>query len=511
MRLLTSIIAAGVVMVLATASVGITAEQIAQAPTAKTPPAASTPPPASKPAPTGQPRQLGTDNKQWKGDFDAMLERRMIRVLVPYSRTLFFNDKGRERGITAELVRHWEQYINKKYAQKLAKRPLTVYLIATTRDKLIPQVAEGFGDIAAGNITVTEARLKTVDFVAPEDMKPVNEIVVAGPKAPPIKTVDDLAGATVHVRQASSYYESLQALNERFGKEGKQAVKLVLLPDALEDEDAMEMANAGVLDLLIVDDWKAATWAPLLPRLTLIPGAAVRSGGHTGWVLRKDSPKLAAELNDFYASVIRKHGVYISLRSQATKRVRDFKNNTTDAELKRFEQTLALFRKYGQQYNFDPLMLAAQGYQESRLDQNAKSHVGAIGVMQIMPATGAQLKVGDITVTESNIHGGAKYMDQLMTKYFVDAKFSETNRALFAFASYNCGPGNVSKMRKLAVQRNLDPDKWFNNVEIVTSEKIGIETTTYVRNIYKYYVAYKLTLDHMELQQKAKEQLKKGA
>ena len=155
-------------------------------------------------------------------------------------------------------------------------------------------------------------------------------------------------------------------------------------------------------------------------------------------------------------------------------------------------------------------MLAAQGYQESRLDQNAKSHVGAVGVMQIMPTTGAQLKVGDITVTESNIHAGAKYMDQLMTKYFVDAKFSETNRALFAFASYICGPGNVSKMRKLAAQRNLDPDKWFNKVEIVTSEKIGGETTTYVRNIYKYYVAYKLTVEHAELQQKAKEQMKKG-
>ena len=113
-------------------------------------------------------------------------------------------------------------------------------------------------------------------------------------------------------------------------------------------------------------------------------------------------------------------------------------------------------------------------------------------------------------MTEPNIHAGAKYMDQLMTKYFVDAKFSETNRALFAFASYNCGPGNVSKMRKLAVQRDLDPDKWFNNVEIVTSEKIGVETTTYVRNIYKYYVAYKLTVEHIELQQKAKEQMKKG-
>ena len=125
-------------------------------------------------------------------------------------------------------------------------------------------------------------------------------------------------------------------------------------------------------------------------------------------------------------------------------------------------------------------MLAAQGYQESGLDQNARSHVGAIGVMQVMPATGAQLKVGDIRITEPNIHAGAKYMDQLMSRYFPDARFDEMNRSLFAFAAYNAGPGRIARLRKEAEQRGLDPDRWFNNVEIVTAEKVGSETTTYV-------------------------------
>ena len=168
---------------------------------------------------------------------------------------------------------------------------------------------------------------------------------------------------------------------------------------------------------------------------------------------------------------------------------------------------IALFEKYGQQYKFDPLMLAAQGYQESTLDQNKRSAVGAIGVMQLMPATGQTLKVGDISVTESNIHGGAKYMDQLMTQYFKDAKFDEQNRTLFAFASYNAGPGNISRMRNEAQKRGLDPDKWFNNVENVTAEKIGIETTTYVRNIFKYYVSYKLTQEAQETEAKIRRQV----
>jgi len=130
--------------------------------------------------------------------------------------------------------------------------------------------------------------------------------------------------------------------------------------------------------------------------------------------------------------------------------------------------------------------------------------------MQIMPTTGAGLNVGDIHQIEPNIHGGTKYMDQLMTRYFPDAKFSEGNRPLFAFASYNCGPGNIAKARKIAAERGLDPNRWFNNVEIVVAERIGTETTTYVRNIYKYYVAYKLTLAAHQAAEKARQQVTSG-
>jgi membrane-bound lytic murein transglycosylase MltF len=187
------------------------------------------------------------------------------------------------------------------------------------------------------------------------------------------------------------------------------------------------------------------------------------------------------------------------------KRVKQMQDPTRVADWQRFQSVVELFRRYGERYSFDPLMLAAQGYQESRLDQEARSHVGAIGVMQLMPATGAEMKVGDIATVEANIHAGVKYMDLLMTRFFKDANFSEGNRPLFAFASYNAGPGNISRMRREAAARGLDPDKWFNNVEVVVAEKIGIETTTYVRNIYKYYVSYKLALEAEEMHRRARE------
>jgi len=462
--------------------------------------------PQPKPAAKQAVRQLEISNKPWTGDFDQMLKRRMIRVLVPYSRTLYFNDKGHERGITADTLRDFERWINKKYEKTLGKRPLTVFIIPTTRDKLLPDVTKGIGDIAAANLTVTEDRLKDVDFASPTDYPATKELVVTGPKSPAISTTDDLSGKTVHVRKASSYYESLEALNGRFKKEGKPTVTMVLVPDALEDEDMLEMLNAGLLEAIVVDDWKAKMWRQILPKIKVNEQAAVREGGKIGWAIRKGSPKLEAEILSF----LKKESVVAVRLKQYMSRVKQINDPTATTEWKRFEETLALFEKYGEKYSFDPLLLAAQGYQESQLNQNAKSHVGAIGVMQIMPATGSELKVGDIKVTEPNIHAGAKYMDQLMTKYFPDADFMGNDRSLFAFASYNAGPGNISRMRKEAARRGLDADKWFNNVEIVTAQKIGIETTTYVRNIFKYYVAYKLQLEAREAARKAREHVAPG-
>ena len=270
-----------------------------------------------------------------------------------------------------------------------------------------------------------------------------------------------------------------------------------------------EMLGVGLLEAIVVDNWKANMWAQLLPKIRVNEGAVVRSGGLIGWGIRKDSPKLAAELNDFYVNFMKKHGTINWRKQEYNKKIKQIHNSPGSAEAKRFRETLEFFKKYGEKYGFDPLMLAAQGYQESQLNQNAKSHVGAIGVMQLMPATGAEMKVGDIKVTEANVHAGTKYMDQLMSRYFRDAKFNEANWSLFAFASYNAGPGRIASMRKEAVKRDLDPDKWFNNVEIVTAEKVGIETTTYVRNIFKYYTAYKLMLDLEETQKKAREAVKR--
>jgi membrane-bound lytic murein transglycosylase MltF len=475
----------------------------AQTPTAK--PSAQA---ASPPAAAGKADERGLDlaTKAWKDDFDAMLQRRSIRFYVPYSRSLYFLDKGHERGISADLIREFERWVNKKYAAKLGKRPLTAFIVVATRDKMRADLLEGRADVAVGNIKVLPELLKDIDFVAPDDKAASVEILATGPATPPIASIDDLSGKTVHLREASSQALSMKTLNERFKQAGKPEAKLVYLPNALEDEDLLEMLDAGLLQAVVVDDWKARMWAQVLPKVKVHEDIMLRPKTKVGWGIRKDSPKLAAELTEFYAHYAKAGGTP-GLQRKYMARVKALSNATAPQDQQRLSTLIVFFNKYGQQYDFDPLMLAAQGYQESALNQQAKSHVGAIGVMQVMPATGAALKVGDIRRVEPNIHAGTKYMDQLMTRYFKDAKFDEQNRTLFAFASYNAGPGNISKMRKEALQRGLDPDQWFNNVEIVTAEKIGIETTTYVRNIFKYYAAYKLATQAHAAAERAKQQV----
>jgi membrane-bound lytic murein transglycosylase MltF len=445
--------------------------------------------------------------EKFSGDFDQMLARRLIRVHVPYSRTLYFNDKGTPRGITADLMHEFERYLNRKHAKRLGKRPLTVVLIPTTRDEMLDDVAQGRGDIAAGNLSITEARLRKVDFARLPGGPTNDEVIAVGPASPPLASLDDLAGRTIHVRPVASYFVSLQQLNERFAREGRQPMKLVRLPDALEDEDKLEMLSAGLLPLVIIDDWKGRLWSQLLPNIKVRDDLVLKKDVPIGWAIRKGSPHLRAEIEAFLHHT-RKTLSFDARTKLALEQIRQLRNNTAETDLKRFRQTIALFEKYGARYGFDPVMLAALGYQESRLRQDARSAMGAIGIMQVMPTTAAALKVGDVTQVEPNIHAGTKYMSQLMNEYFADAAFGESDRPLFAVASYNAGPGRIAQMRTEAARRGLDPDRWFNHVELVTAEKVGLETTTYVRNVFKYYVAYTLMREAQAEQKKARDSLR---
>jgi membrane-bound lytic murein transglycosylase MltF len=300
----------------------------------------------------------------------------------------------------------------------------------------------------------------------------------------------------------------LQKLNAAFKKSGKAPVKIRLAPENLETEDILEMVNAGLIQATIADNHIAEFWKKVLPKIVFYPDAAINTGGMIGWMIRKNSPLLKAELNAMLARYPKGSSVRNQLLQKYLKSTKFVKNATSKEEMAKFERTVDFFRKYGDKYELDYLLLMALGYQESRLDQNVKSPVGAIGVMQVMPATGKELNVGDITQLEPNIHAGVKYIRFMMEQYYENEPMNSLDKGLFAFASYNAGPGRISQLRRKAAERGLDPNKWFNHVEVIAAENIGRETVQYVSNIYKYYLAYTMVAEQRDQRKETKKGLK---
>jgi membrane-bound lytic murein transglycosylase MltF len=434
--------------------------------------------------------------KTWTADLDGMTERRVVRALVVYSKTNYFIDKGTQRGISYDYLRLFEDEINARL-KKQKKRPVIMVFVPVPRAQLIPALLAGRGDIAAAGITITPEREKLVDFSAPT-VRPVDEIIVTGPATAPISQLSELSGREIFVRKSSSYYEHLAILNTQLRQQGQPPIHLKPAPESLEDEDLLEMLNAGLVQLVVVDHPLALFWSNILPKIKARTDLVINSGGEIAWIFRKQSPQLEAAVNAF----LKRHGSSDPTRAEilrkylkSTKFVRDAASPT---ELRKFEATVKLFKKYAAMYNIDYLLMMAQGYQESRLEQNATSPVGAIGVMQVMPATGRELRVGDIRKIDPNIHAGVKYIARIRDERFGNSPMDELNRDLFAFAAYNAGPARVDGLRRIAAQRGLNPDVWLGNVELIAAEKIGRETVNYVGNIFKYYVAWTLVTEGIQ-------------
>jgi membrane-bound lytic murein transglycosylase MltF len=416
----------------------------------------------------------------------------VIRVLTVYGLGRYFLDGPQEKGLTYELFKMFEDFINKR----LGRTQLRVHIVfvPVARDELIPGLMEGRGDIAAAGLTVTAERDDLIDFTNPVSRK-LSEVLVTGPSAPALATIEDLAGKKIYVRASSSYRSSLDQLNLRFREAGKAEIVLQDASELLEDEDLLEMVNAGLLDWAVVDDYKARIWVDIFDKLTLREDIVLRDGGQIAYAVREDSPKLMEAMNEFLRS--HRQGT-LKGNILINRYLKDFdwaKNALGESDYQRFQDVVAVFQAYGEQYGVDYLMVAAQGYQESRLDQSAKSRAGAIGIMQLLPSTAQDpnVNIPDITSAEPNIHAGVKYLDFIRKRYFSDPEIDRFNQTMFAFAAYNAGPARIRKLRNKAAQQGYNPNLWFDNVEVIAAKEIGHETVQYVANILKYYIAYRLS------------------
>ena len=438
---------------------------------------------------------------KWTGDLDGMIERRLIRVLTTYSKTHFFIDQGTQRGLVPDAVKLFEDDLNKRLENRHLR--VQVVIVPLAHDELVPALLEGRGDIVAAGTLINDWRREAVDFTEPT-LSGISIIPVTGPGVAPVTGVQDLAGRELYLRPSDIPRGAVERFNAELREAGKAPVRVRPAPEVLADEDILEMVNAGLVPATLVEDHLAGFWQQVFPDLVLNPAAALRTDAQTGMMVRKGSPRLLTELNAFLARYPEGSLTRNVLLQKYLKSVTYARSATAGEDMKRFRAVIDLLHRYGDEYDIDYLLMAAQAYQESGLDHARRSHVGAIGVMQVMPKTGAEMKVGDIRQLEPNVHAGVKYVRFMMDHYYKDEPMDELNKGLFAFASYNAGPARIRGLRQKAAARGLDPNRWFNNVEIVAAESIGRETVQYVSNIYKYYLAYQIVIEQMDERKAAK-------
>jgi membrane-bound lytic murein transglycosylase MltF len=430
-------------------------------------------------------------------DLGKMKERRIVRVLVPYSKTIYFVDKGRQYGTAVQFGLELEKVLNKNSKKQIDR--VNIVFVPMARDRLLDALNEGYGDIVMANLTITDERLKQVDFADPL-YENAEEVLVAAPNSPAIASLDDLSGQHIAVRASSSYYEHLLVRNKELTTAGKPEIGIHVMDESLEDEDLMEMVNAELLPFTVVDAYKGNIWSHVFADMKVRQDIVLSSEGKIAWAIRKNSPELKAELNAFVAT--HKVGTTFGniLRNTFYKQDKIIKRAYSPSDVARFQTLVEIFRKYGGSYSFDYLMLMAQGYQESQLDQSRRSPRGAVGIMQMLPSTAKDKVIGISGIDKDpdrNVEAGAKYLRHLIDTYIDDEGLDAKDKQLFAFAAYNAGPGNLHKFRDKAKAMGLDPNVWFGNVENAASEIVGRETVQYVSNIYKYYVAYSLLVARM--------------
>src|SRR5271167_1437073 len=436
------------------------------------------------------------------GDLDVMAKQRNIRALLLLNPIGFFYDKGQPRGVMYEALEEFQKFANQKL--KTGKLDVKVTFLPMRVDQIEAALTEGVGDIIASGIVVTPDREKRVAFSTPVQTD-VSQIIVTGSKFGQVSALADLGGKEVYANPLTTYYENLQKANEELKKNGKPSIVIKAADKNLMDDDLVQMVNAGLIPATVTTKQRAALWSQVLDHIQTHPDLVIASGGQLAWVMRKNNPQFKQLVDEFVAA----HAVGTSFGSTLLRRylqnTKWVKNSTSAGEMKKFDTILTLLKKYAGEYDFDYLMIAAQGYQESLLDQSKKNPSGAVGIMQVIPknAVASPISIPNVATPDGNIHAGVKMLRNIQDTYFNDPKIDSLNKTLFVFASYNAGPNRIAKLRNKAADMGLDPNVWFGNVELVASKDIGQETVTYVANIYKYYVAYKLAVEQRDLRQKA--------
>jgi len=431
-------------------------------------------------------QQLRAEQQLHTDDLAAIKQRGVLRVISRNNAATYYLWQGELLGFEYELI--------KQFAKQHDLRIEVV--IPPDREQLMDWLRQGKGDIIAASLSVTEQRRQERGISFTRHYNKVSEVLVGQKNEAPITDLQQLAGRSIAVRKSSAYWQTLQPLLETV-----PGLKIITVDEELETEQIIAKVADGEYDLTVADEHLLAielTWRDDLQALYTL----TQQQPH-GWAIRSNNPELLNSLNTYLKKEYRGLNFNVTYNKyfKNNKRIRQHATQRSDQQsgLSPYD---ALAQQYAIQYGFDWRLIISQMYQESQFDPMAKSWVGALGLMQVMPRTGKELELTNLTDPEEGIHAGTKYLAWLMQRFEPELDVAE--RTWFALAAYNAGIGHVRDARTLARRKGWNPNEWFGNVEkamlLLANKQYykkarhgyvrGQEPVHYVQKIRERYLAY---------------------
>lgn len=414
-----------------------------------------------------------------------------LRVLVNQSRNSSGDVKGQEIGVEYHRLQAFEDYLNARDGQKVAFK-----IIPKAKNQLLTALERGEGDLVAPGELLDTAGSRDVQASAPivHDV-PLVLVGIRGQRS--FRHLDQLAGRTLSLPTGSAADEALHQLNRQLALRKLAPVKIEWVDPSLAVEDVLEMVQAGIYPLTLVEQPIAERWARVMPKLRLDRGLTLKTQGDINWFVRGDAAQLRTNIDDFLKHYKPSPSQDVAFE-KAYKNTYRVNNPLVRGNIQKLEQLRPVLQRHADAQGIDWLDLAALAFKESKLDPGAKGSGGATGLLQITPSAAKRVGVANIQSPENNVRAAARYMALIQRKFFASPRVNERERMAFVLAAYNMGPERVQSMRQEARKRGLNPNQWFFQTERIAMEQGGANVVSFVNSVNKYYLAFDRQRDALE-------------
>ena len=389
-------------------------------------------------------------------DLPQIKEKGELVALTVNGSASYFNYRGEPMGFQYELAQQFARSLGLKLKIKVMK----------DETELADSLLQGKGDLIAYNLTITNPLKDSLIFCGEENI--TRQIIAQRKGKKALKDVTQLLGKDVYTTPGTSYSRLVNLNNELGG-----GIRIHEVPtDSATAEDLITQVSEGQIDYTVATDEIARINRTYYPNLDI--SLAISFDQRSSWAVRKTSPLLAEAADKWHRENISSAEFRASARRYFELNKRPSYGPILSAKEGKISLYDDLFRKYASQIGWDWRLLAALAYTESNFNPNVVSWAGAVGLMQLMPATARSLGVppGKETDPEESIKAAVKYIASMQRTF---SKIQDKDeRIKFVLASYNAGIGHVSDAMALAEKYGRNRYVWEHSVAhfiLLKSEK----------------------------------------